>query len=130
MKVNIIIVLGLLVLIFSGCSNRDNAYFTGDNFGIEDDEDNEAVVIEIKDYKFIPQNITINKETSVIWINKDNVSHTVTSTLYLADSGIIKPGDRVKYEFEEEGEYHYYCLIHPEMRGVVIVVDENKREED
>ena len=76
---------------------------------------------------FDPSEIHIIPNSTVTWINNDNVTHTVTSgnPQQGADgkfnSGLLKPGKEFSYTFTESGTFNYYCLIHPAMKGVVIV---------
>jgi len=49
------------------------------------------------------------------------VVHTVTDTENKFDSEFIQGGSDWKFKFENEGEYGYFCTLHPWMKGVVIV---------
>jgi len=74
-----------------------------------------------KDY-YQPAEITVAKGSSISWTNEDSVVHTVTSKQQgLFDSSIISAGQAWQYEFTEEGEYQYYCIVHPWMEGTVRV---------
>ena len=61
--------------------------------------------------------------TEVTWINDDsNMPHTATSgspdsgPSGVFDSGIIMgDGSSFKYTFDKEGEFQYYCTLHPWM---------------
>jgi plastocyanin len=33
------------------------------------------------------------------------------------------PGDKYSYVFNDAGDFDYWCTIHPEMLGKVVVVD-------
>jgi plastocyanin len=62
----------------------------------------------------------------VEWINNDNVSHTVTSSLDFGDtfdSGLFDAGARFKLDTSNlaEGEYEYMCIVHPWMIATLIV---------
>ncbi|MDE1861729.1 MAG: cupredoxin domain-containing protein [Thaumarchaeota archaeon] len=76
---------------------------------------------------FDPSNISVKNGTTVIWTNKDNTAHTVTSGDPSAgpsgqfDSGLIKPGDTFKHAFTAVGTTDYFCTIHPWMTGKVTV---------
>lgn len=60
--------------------------------------------------------------SAVTWINDDPVNHTVVSYSGIFNSGILRPGGRFIFTFENPGTYAYYCSIHPTMRGQVNVV--------
>ena len=76
---------------------------------------------------FDPEVVHIIPNSTVTWINNDNVTHTVTSGNPQQgadgkfDSGLLKPGKEFSYTFTEIGIFNYYCQIHPTMKGIVIV---------
>lgn len=76
---------------------------------------------------YIPLNLEIKKGTTVVWINDDNIQHTIQSqdeqgnVLSLFNSKALKTSERFAYKFNEEGVYHYFCTIHPWRVGVVTV---------
>ncbi len=73
----------------------------------------------IKDYKFLPQNISVKAGTTVTWINEDTVIHTVEGSGM--DSGNMSKGDEFTFTFDKVGVYEYICGPHPYMTGSVIV---------
>ena len=68
---------------------------------------------------FRPQTIHIARGDVVKWVNKDNITHTSTSSSW--DSGNIAPGARFKHRFRRAGTFSYRCSIHPTMTGTVVV---------
>lgn len=69
-----------------------------------------------------PATITAGEGSTVSWINGDSVVHTVTSKQQgLFDSSIIASGQQWQHTFGEEGEYDYYCILHPWMEGKVSI---------
>ncbi|MXY60612.1 MAG: BspA family leucine-rich repeat surface protein [Cenarchaeum sp. SB0665_bin_23] len=78
---------------------------------------------------FIPHTLTISVGDEVIWKNADVATHTVTSgTQRGGPDGVFNvspffPEDAFSHIFDEPGEYPYYCLVHPWMKGLVIVQD-------
>ena len=75
---------------------------------------------------YIPSEITVEKGSSVTWINEDSAFHSVTSGVYdeptgLFDSGYMDPYQTFSYVFDTSGTYDYYCTLHPWMEGKVIV---------
>lgn len=73
-----------------------------------------------------PGKISINAGTTVTWINKTSVGHTVTRCTLAAcgvsggsgkdptfvSSGTIAPGNTFSFTFTHKGTYVYYCAIH------------------
>ena len=81
----------------------------------------QTISVEIKNFRFDPDAITVPAGTTVIWTNQDSTPHTVTSTSGLFDSGVMDQGENFSYVFQDPGTYDYYCLIHPYMKAKVIV---------
>ncbi len=77
----------------------------------------------IKNFRFSPAKITIKRGTRVVWINKDTAPHTATATNKPRsfDSGRLVRGERFSHTFRRAGKKPYYCEIHPDMRGRIIV---------
>jgi plastocyanin len=59
--------------------------------------------------------------TTIIWTNKDETPHTVTGQDRTFTSKAMDTGDTYKYTFSQEGDFTYYCTVHPFMSGVVHV---------
>jgi len=76
---------------------------------------------------FDPEVVHIIPNSTVTWINNDNVTHTVSSgnpeqgADGKFDSGLLKPGKEFSHTFKEVGTFNYYCQIHPAMTGTIIV---------
>ena len=72
--------------------------------------------------------ITVHPGDSVTWENADTAFHTITSVSQsgeengLFDSGFFTAGDSYTRQFNELGDFYYYCSLHPWMNGVVHVV--------
>jgi plastocyanin len=81
--------------------------------------DQSGKVVIIKDFVFIPAEITISKGETVTWINQDSVPHTATGSKF--DSGYMGIGATFKFTFNEAGTFDYICTFHPFMKGKVIV---------
>ncbi|MEM7824051.1 MAG: DUF4382 domain-containing protein [Candidatus Aenigmatarchaeota archaeon] len=78
--------------------------------------------VDIRNYAFIPNEITIAVGDTVVWTNKDNAQHTVTSDIGLFDSGLLSKDVSWNYTFTEAGNYTYHCTPHMYMTGKVIVI--------
>lgn len=70
------------------------------------------------------------------WINLTATAHTVTHDGCLTgktcvfDSGSVLPGNSFALPALKAGTYHYYCRLHPIMRGVVNVIEPTDKEKD
>lgn len=76
---------------------------------------------------YVPLNLQVKSGTTVVWVNDDNILHTIQSqdekgnVISIFNSNALKTGDRFAYKFKEQGTYHYFCTIHPWRVGVVTV---------
>ena len=76
---------------------------------------------------FIPYQVSINVGDTVTWVNDDTAAHTATSgspvdgPSGVFDSSLVMAGSSFSFTFNEAGTYHYFCMVHPWMRGEVIV---------
>ena len=81
-----------------------------------------TVQVNIFNYKFDPETVTVPVGTTVTWTNKDEIPHTVASTdNSFKGSGGLDTGDSYSYTFTKPGTYSYYCTLHPFMKGTVVV---------
>jgi plastocyanin len=77
--------------------------------------------VQIDNFSFTPQTLTIRAGTKVTWVNKDDVPHTVTSSEKKFKSRVLDTDDQFSYTFSNPGTYNYYCSVHPRMTGRIIV---------
>jgi plastocyanin len=70
-----------------------------------------------------PNLIEIKVGDTVTWINNDSSPHTVTSSSNDSnfDSGVLRTGEAFSFTFDKEGQYSYFCTLHPSMVGTVVV---------
>lgn len=81
-------------------------------------------IILIENFKYNPQELTISVGEEVIWINKDSVKHTVTSDEDgELNSTYLSQDENYSHTFNQAGEYSYYCIPHPFMKGKIIVTE-------
>jgi plastocyanin len=80
------------------------------------------------DKAYSPNPAEIKAGETVTWTNDDSQIHTATSgTVGTEDSGtvfdssILSPKATFDFKFDQAGEYDYYCTLHPQMVGKVVV---------
>jgi len=85
---------------------------------------------DIDDSCYLPSNVKINLDQTVLWENIDSAAHTVTSgspengiSDYF-DSGIIAPSEMFTFTFDKLDDFEYFCTLHPWMMGTVSVTDD------
>jgi plastocyanin len=80
--------------------------------------------IEIRDFPYKTDALTVPLGTNIIWINDDTTDHTVTSDDGIFHSDYLGPGEQFSYLFDHPGNYPYHCEIHPSEKGVIQVTSE------
>ena len=124
-------------------NNEHHGMMTGKQMGMEQEHaastitNNATNIVIVKggatlgNKAFSPNDIKIKVGSTVVWTNKDNNIHTVTSGLpntpnagQVFDSGLaslITPSTTFSHKFTNTGEFSYYCRLHPTMVGKIEV---------
>jgi plastocyanin len=79
--------------------------------------------VEIVNFAYDPDPVTIEEGGKVTWINEDSAPHTATAEDGSFDTGTLEEGKLKSETFKEAGTYEYVCSIHPQMHGTVEVVE-------
>ncbi|MGW8123498.1 cupredoxin domain-containing protein [Roseivirga echinicomitans] len=75
-------------------------------------------IVEIKQLKFIPDYIEVNKGDTIIFINNDYVDHDVTEEKTKKwTSSLMKKGSSWSLVVKEDADY--YCTLHVIMKGKI-----------
>jgi len=77
--------------------------------------------VAIRNFAFNPPAIAVPVGATVTWTNDDIEQHTATADDKSFDSDVINNGKGYSFTFSKVGTFRYSCLIHPDMRGQVIV---------
>ena len=79
--------------------------------------------IEIREYSYVPNNLTVPAGTKVTWVNHDETAHTVNDAgpTKLFNSAALDTDDSYSFTFTEPGTYKYFCHLHPKMVGTITV---------
>jgi plastocyanin len=81
--------------------------------------------VEIVEFTYDPDPVTVQTAGKVIWLNEDTAPHTATADDGSFDTGTLERGKLKSETFKQAGTYTYFCEIHPTMHGTVEVVDKN-----
>ena len=79
------------------------------------------VEVKIDNFTFGPTTLTVDQGTTVTWINRDDIPHTVVSSDKVFKSKVLDTDERFSFTFAQAGTYPYFCSIHPKMTGTVVV---------
>src|SRR6266446_1086198 len=78
--------------------------------------------IEIKDFAFNPQTITVKSGERITWINHDEEPHTVVSVeKQFKKSPALDTDQEFTVVAGSPGTYSYFCSVHPKMTGTIVV---------
>lgn len=112
---------------FGNMSRRALAFAAGGalvftaGFGLAQQVPANQVVID--SYAFTPAGLTVPAGTEVVWVNKDDEPHNIVS----ADpqnpykSKVLDTNDKFVRVFDRPGTYKYFCAIHSQMTGTIVV---------
>lgn len=89
--------------------------------GQDDPRQAKPVSIDIRSLRFAKRKVEVDAGTTVLWRNRDPLSHTVTSDDGQFDSGEIAPDASWSHTFTTPGTFSYHCGPHPEMKATVVV---------
>ena len=85
----------------------------------------QTVEVGIEKYTYTPAEVTIRVGDTVKWVNREK--RTSHSILFPQEGGReserLFPDESWQREVTRAGRYPYTCGPHPEMKGVVIVVE-------
>lgn len=81
----------------------------------------DSAEVEMKNFSFSPENVTVKKGGKVTWTNRDGAKHDVSGDGW--QSELLGQGGSFTKNFDEAGTFDYHCTPHPDMIGKVIVVE-------
>ena len=121
-------ILILLFLVIASCDAQGQAGQKEKKDKLTKSQSSEGInsesVVNIKNFEFQPSDLTISPGTTITWYNQDKIDHTITSDTGLFDSGVVNPGKKFSFKFDNPGNYKYSSSIHPNMRGEITVSKE------
>jgi plastocyanin len=78
--------------------------------------------IEIDNFTFGPQELTVKVGDTVTWTNRDDIPHNVRASGGATfKCAVMDTGATCQIPFTTAGEFTYFCGLHPKMTGKVIV---------
>ena len=75
----------------------------------------------MKNTAYDPATLTIKVGQTVTWVNQDSTQHDVVANKGEFKSSLLASGGTYGFKFTQAGTYTYYCSIHPNMLGTIIV---------
>jgi plastocyanin len=77
--------------------------------------------VTIDNFTFSPAELKIPLGTTVTWVNRDDIPHTVVDTEKKFRSKALDTDDSYSFTFTTAGTFDYFCSLHSKMVGKVIV---------
>jgi plastocyanin len=105
-----------LTLLFAALASTPCLADDGNNAGA-----GPAATVNMDHNTFIPSEITVVPGTTVTWVNKEGMPHTVVDMNKGFRSKTLAKDASFSFTFATAGDYDYQCSIHPTMKGKVIV---------
>ena len=99
------------VLIVAGCSQNSAVLRAGQG----------QVKVSIDNFSYSPAEVTVAAGSTVVWTNRDDVTHTVTASDKQFNSPALDTDETFSRRFDRAGTYEYFCAVHPHMTGRIVV---------
>jgi len=81
-----------------------------------------AGAVSIGNFVFTPKNLTVKAGTTITWTNRDDIPHGLAWTNNaFPRSKPMDTDDSASITFTTPGIYQYFCYLHPNMVGTVVV---------
>jgi plastocyanin len=81
----------------------------------------DTITVNIEKFAFTPKDITVAPGTKIVWINKDQIPHTISTADKSFMSKAMDTDDKFEQTFVNAGDFSYFCTLHPFMTGTVHV---------
>jgi plastocyanin len=114
---SVVILAAVLTIVFVGTVEGRRG------FALSAQEKMSTMEVKIDNFSFGPVTLTVPVGTTVTWVNRDDIPHTVVSAddSKTFKSKVLDTDEKFSFTFSKAGTYPYFCSIHPKMTGKVIV---------
>ena len=73
--------------------------------------------VNIDNFTFTPKELTVKAGTAIVFRNRDDIPHSVVG----AKGNALDTDDSFLFIFSKPGTYEYFCGLHPQMQGRIMV---------
>ncbi|TPV97639.1 MAG: Amicyanin-alpha [Beijerinckiaceae bacterium] len=73
--------------------------------------------VNIDNFTFTPKELTVKAGTAIVFRNRDDIPHSVVG----AKGNALDTDDSFSFIFAKPGTYEYFCGLHPQMQGRIVV---------
>ncbi|MBN8904550.1 MAG: cupredoxin family copper-binding protein [Rhodospirillales bacterium] len=81
----------------------------------------EEASVTIDNFTFEPAVLHVAPGTTVVWVNHDDIPHSVVLGAIGVHSRTLDTDGRFEHRFDKAGTFGYICGLHPHMKGQVVV---------
>ncbi len=82
----------------------------------------EAAQVQIDNFAFTPNALTVKAGTRVTFVNHDDIPHSIVSGDGQFRSPALDTDERFDFTFTTPGTFGYFCGLHPHMIATIVVV--------
>lgn len=77
--------------------------------------------VNIDNFTFTPSPLTVKAGTTIIFRNRDDIPHSIVGAKAEFHSKALDTDDTFSFTFAKSGAYEYFCGLHPQMKGMIVV---------
>jgi plastocyanin len=81
----------------------------------------EEITVSIDNFAFTPAKVAVKPGTKVVFVNHDDIPHTVVLGDGKIRSRALDTDESFTYVFDKPGDFIYFCGLHPHMKGEIEV---------
>ena len=115
----LLLILSVALFACSQTKEQTSSQTTTVQAPVKTESSSSSAMVKIQNFAYDSEVISIKKGESVLWKNYDNVPHDVVFSDF--KSPLLKKDQTFTQQFNVAGTYEYYCSLHPNMIGKVVV---------
>jgi plastocyanin len=77
--------------------------------------------VNIDNFAFTPKELTVKAGTAIVFRNRDDIPHSVVGSNGEFHSKALDTDDSFSFTFAKAGTYAYFCGLHPQIQGRIVV---------
>ncbi|MFO1103679.1 MAG: cupredoxin family copper-binding protein [Methylocystis sp.] len=81
----------------------------------------EETKVTIDNFTFSPATLSVRAGTTIVFVNHDDLPHNVVDANGGFRSKALDTDETFARVFDKPGEFIYFCGLHPQMHGKIIV---------
>ena len=77
--------------------------------------------VNIENFTFTPKELTVKAGTTIVFRNQDDIPPSVVGAKGEFHSKALDTDELFELTFAKAGTYGYFCGLHPQMQGKIVV---------